>query len=56
MDYDVIKKIKTLLLDGSNISGLIPLSKFFNLTDNSTDSNIYKSLDELSKNELIIDN
>ena len=55
MDYDDIKKLNTLLLDGSNISGLIPLSQFFNLTDNSTDSNIYKSEDELSKNEVIID-
>ena len=44
-----------MLLDGSNISGLIPLSKFFNLKENSTDSNIYKSEDELSKNKVIID-
>ena len=55
LDYDDIKKLNTLLLDGSNISGLIPLSQFFDLTDNSTDSNIYKSEDELSKNEVIID-
>ena len=34
---------------------MISLSQFFNLTDNSTDSNIYKSEDELSKNEVIID-
>ena len=55
MDYDDIKKLNTLLLDGSNISGLIPLSKFFNLTNNSTDSNIYKSEDKLSKKKVIID-
>jgi hypothetical protein len=34
---------------------LIPLSKFFNLTNNSTDSNIYKSEDELTKNKVIIE-
>ena len=37
------------------MSGFIPLSKFFNLADNYTDSNIYKSEDDLSKNEVNID-
>jgi len=55
LDYDDIKKLNTLLLDDSNISGLMPLSKFYNWTDSSTDSNIYKFEDELSKNEVIID-
>ena len=34
---------------------MITLSKIFNLTDNSTNSNIYKFEVELSKNEVIID-
>jgi len=54
LDYDNIKKINSFLLDGTNMSSFIPLSKFFNLTDYNN-SNIYNSENDSSKNKEIID-
>ena len=50
LNINDIKKINTLLLEGSNISGIIPLSKFFNIEDSFKEEFILNNNDDILYN------
>ena len=56
LNINDIKKINTLLLEGSNISGIIPLSKFFNIEDSFKEEFILNNNDDILYNNILLNN
>ena len=56
LNINDIKKINTILLEGSNNSGIIPLSKFFNIEDSFKEDFNLKINDDILYNNILLNN